>query len=1100
MAHRPARTQPCLRNATGGVRTPRLRPVRGLLIVLAALALAASAAAQYTVGRIEGGVSDPSGAALAGARVTLVNLETNATRRFITGADGLYVFFALPPGRYRVTAEAAQFTAKTEEVPLESSETKVVNLALALERQTRRVEVHARAATAALDTGDAQLSTTLSEREVENLPTIGRNEIGLVSLAPGVAPTNNPRGGSTFGGGLPGYVISIGVQSGLIAANGGRATSSAVQIDYTDANDWEAGGFAPGLQAVSPDLLQEFKLLTGNFPAEYDVKSNAQIIMVTRSGTNRWHGDAYDLVRNQLFNARDYFDRTGKPSQDNQNIYGFTLGGPVWKDRTFVFGGYEGRKTRGASVTNVVTLPTEAARARATDPIIVGLMKDFLPFPAAPTSNPDLGTRAFQIPSPVDNQQSLVKLDHHFSDSHSLSARYLEGTASFIARFPADNLLPGFNGDDRFRFRNVNLSDTYIPSPRTVNELRFGYGYASAVNAPENGLETPRFLILGLVNFGALDRLPTARVFNVYQLSDIVSHVRGSHILRLGGDLRIIHDNSIAASASRGVYTFPGLDAFLAAQPSSWVQSFGSTRRLFRTALYGLFVEDDWKATRSLTLNLGLRWDVQGALGEANDQSSVLDPALRAPVGAAGAGRLGAFRVGGDAIGANLFHLSPRLGFAWNPGGGRFVLRGGYGIYWDAFTFAPLAASRFAPPLDYTFRLAGSQISGANSFDNLINGTAPILAEAAGAVGGFDNLLNFGGITTLDPHLANPYVQQFSLGVEYLVGASYLVRVGYVGTKGTHLTRLVPINPVTAGPAPATSPADEAARLSQFQAAFAAENGPGNIRLDPRFDQVNFHDDGGSSIYHSLQVELRKNFSRGLGLQASYTWSKSIDDASDFVPAIQANDNSYPQNGANLAAERAASNFDLRHRIIVLGIWQLPFSSGQRGLAGRLLGGWSFQSVNTWQSGLPATILAGPRLGIPDVNLDGNVITPALDNTRANCSPRGTRFVLGDPAAIFGYSQPLLGHEGACGRNTARMRALVNFDWAFSKIIPLAEAGPGGSGPWQLEFRAEFFNIFNNPFLTATGAGWRTVSSASFGQVNSAGSARKAEFALRLRW
>jgi hypothetical protein len=727
-------------------------------------------------------------------------------------------------------------------------------------------------------------------------------------------------------------------------------------------------------------------------------------------------------------------------------------------------------------------------------------MQEFLPLPTTPTSNPDLGTRAAQIPSPVDNYQYILKLDHRFSEAHSVTARYLQGVASFIARFPADNLLPGFDGDDRFRFRNVNLADTYVFSPRTVNDARFGYGYASGVASPQNGLSTPRFQILGLVNFGALDRLPTARVFNVYQLSDIVSRVEGSHILRLGGDLRIIHDNSVSEPDIRGLYTFSNLNGFLVAQPSSWVQLFGSTRRLFRTALYGLFAEDDWKITKSLTFNLGLRWDIQGPLSEANGQSSVLAPGTPGSIGVAGSGPLGSFRIGGDAIHANLANLAPRFGFAWNPGGGRFVLRGGYGIYWDSFTFAPLAAARFAPPLNYTFRLTGAQITGANSFDNLFNGTAPILAEAAAAVGGFDNLSNFGAVSSLDPRLANPYVQQFSLDVEYLFGSNYVVRIGYVGAKGTRLTRLVPINPVTRGPAPATSPTDEAARLAQFQAAFAQENGAGNIRLDPRFDQVNFLDDGANSTYHSLQLELRKSFSHGLQFQASYTWSKSIDDASDFVPAIQANDNSFPQNVADLSAERAVSNFDLRHRLIVLGIWELPFFHSQHGLVGHFLGGWNFQSVNMWQTGLPATILAGPRLGIPDVNLDGNFITAGLDNTRANCSPQGTRFVLGNPAAIAGYSQPLLGNNGSCGRDTVRMSHLMNFDWAFSKLIPLVEAGPGGSGPWQLEFRADVFNIFNNPFLTATGTAWRTVSSPSFGQFNSAGSARKVQLALRLSW
>ena len=250
-------------------------------------------------------------------------------------------------------------------------------------------------------------------------------------------------------------------------------------------------------------------------------------------------------------------------------------------------------------------------------------------------------------------------------------------------------------------------------------------------------------------------------------------------------------------------------------------------------------------------------------------------------------------------------------------------------------------------------------------------------------------------------------------------------------------------------------------------------------------------------------------------LQASYTWSKATDDASDFNPAIQANDNSFPQNASNPRAERSVSNFDLRYRIVVTAIWQVPFFHSLKGVAGKLLDGWSFESVNMWQPGIPATLLAGPRtfnttdsqgrpitVPIPDVNLDGNFIRAGLDNTRANCAPGGLPFTLGQggPAGVFGFTQPLLANDGTCGRNTVRMSRLTNFDWSFFKDIRFSEKGPLGSGPWSLQFRAEIYNIFNVPFLTATGEAWRTVSSPSFGQFNSAGSTRRIQFALRLTW
>ncbi len=1080
-------------------------------LLVAFFAAALPATAQFTVGRVQGTVSDSTGAVVDSARVTLRHTATNAVRTYTTSHDGLFAFLALPPGSYTVTAEHPGFTATSTRVTVVTSETATCNLVLAVSRSATTVEVRSEP----FNVSEAQHSTTRVAGELTDLPEMGHNMMSFVHLAPGVTPTNNPRGGSTFGGGGS-YVIILGVQSGLISANGGRARAASVQLDYTDANDWEGGGFAPGTQAITPDMLQEFKVLTNNVSAEYGFKSNAHVMMVTKSGTNNLHGTAYDFLQNDAFNARDYFDRSGRPSPNKQNVYGITGGGPLVRDRTFFFAGYEGRKTRGASLTTVASVPTASARARAQDPIIVDLMTRFLPTPTKTTANPDVGTVASQIPSPVDNYQFIAKVDHRFSVRHTISARYLQGIASFVARFPSQNLLPGFDVDNHFEMMNTNVTDSLVLNPKTVNELRLAYAHDRAMGRPQNGIQTPRFNITGMIGFGALNSVPAGRDFNVFQLNDVFSHIAGQHLWKTGFDGRYIQDNSLNATNSRGVFTFSSLDKFLAAQPSSWTQLFGNTQRAFRTALYAFFVHDDWKIRPTLTLNLGLRWEIQSALREAHGLNSVLDPELQGDVGTAGAGPLGAFHLGATAVDRNAGNVAPRVGFAWNPRGTNLVVRGGYGIYWDSFTFGPLNAARSAPPLNYTFVLSGSQISGANSFANLMQGTAPVLAQAQAQVGSFGTLRNFGAITTIDPHLSNPYVQDYSLGTEYRLPGGYVVGLSYVGTKGTRLTRLIPINPVARGPRPASSVADEAARLAEFTAAVAAENGAGNTRLDPRFDQVSLHDDGGSSTYNSLQATFRKTFQRGFQLQAAYTWSKSIDDASDFAPTIQANDNSYAQNGSDLRSERAVSNFDMTHRFVLTGIWEVPSFHNAEGWRRQVLQGWSFQFVNQWQSGLPATLLAGSRYGISDLNLDGNLIPTGSDNTRADCVAGGSSFRFGDPSTIppanqrgvngapnsanFGFTQPLLGHNGTCGRNTLRMRALLNFDWAAVKQWQLSERGPLGSGPWNLQGRLEIFNVFNTPFLTAQGDGWRTLSSPVFGQYNAAGATRRLQIALRLVW
>jgi len=952
--------------------------------------------------------------------------------------------------------------------------------------------------------------------------------ISLIHLAPGVQAMNNPRGGSTFGGGGS-LVLVLGPQAGLFSANGGRARSGSVQLDYTDANDWEYGGFALGMQSVTPEMLQEFKLLTSNFSAEYGVKSNAEVIMVSKSGTNRLHGSAYDFVQNTLFNARDYLDTSGHATPVQSNVYGVSAGGPAIRNRTFLFGAYEGRRIRGNAFTTVANLPTKAARDAASadpnaDPVAIDLMDRYLPLPTIPTSNPDVGQLVTKIPSPIDSYQFLLKADQRFSDRHSLSARYLQSSGTFVARSPGQNTLPGFDTDINFALNNVNLTDSYAVNMRTVNQLRLSYGYARALSLPQNGLTTPRFQIAGAVplSFGALPINPAERRFNIYQVNDTLSHSRGGHILTVGFDVRKIQDNSRADTSTRGVFSFttsavPGQTwtNFTEGHPSSWTQLFGSTQRGLRTGIYSFFLQDDWKVRPTLTINLGTRWEIQGALNEAQGRISVLDPALPGSVGNAGTGALGSFRIGGPAVDRNPFNVAPRVGFAWNPGHGNLVLRGGYGIYWDSFTFDLLTVARSAPPFNYQpsfICIPGPPcpISGANSFDNLVNGTATIQSATEAQLGSFGSQLNFGSVNTVNPQLRNPYAQQYSLGLEYQLGRSYLFGLTYIGSKGTHLTRLIPINPVVNGPAPATSLADEAARWGEFETAFKRENGPGNDRLDPRFNQVNLLNDGAGSIYDSLQLTANKSFSRGLQFQASYTWSKSIDDASDFNTTIQANDNSFAQDTFKLAAERAVSNYDIPHRIVVTGIWQVPFFHSMKGVTGKLLDGWSFESVNLWQSGVPATLLAGPRtvhnlngnvLGtITDVNLDGNFIPTGSDNTRPNCDPAGTHFTLGSPATTSGFSQPLLGNDGTCGRNNVRMNSLPNFDWSFFKDTELAESGPCGSGPWTLQFRAEMYNIFNTPFLSASGDGWRTITSSSFGAVNAAGNARKMQLALRLSW
>jgi hypothetical protein len=725
---------------------------RLLIAAVSILAFSTLAFAQYTTGTVQGTVLDPSGAVVKGAKITLRNVETNQAHTFSTGEDGVYLFAAVSPGRYELTAEAQGFAKVITSLATTSNATITQNIKLTVAAAGTTVKVEALAA-AEFNTSDPQLDTTRVSSEVDGLPIEGRTVTSLIALEPGVQPMYTAGRGS--------LVKVAGAQTGLFTANGGRPESGNIEIDFIDANDWEFGGIAVGAEPA-PDFVEEFKVIASNASAEYGIKSGGEALFVTKSGTNAWHGDAYNFLQNNDFNARDYFDTTGAATRIDQNNYGFSSGGALRKDKTFLFGGWEQLKSIGGGFTTQALVPSAGAIATVTDPEIASLLKTYVPTATGPgpNGNPNVGTVSQQFSAPIKNYQFLLRGDQHFSDRHALSLRYLQTTGTEILNFPAFNTLSGFDSNLHNESRNANITDTFSLTPATINQFRLGYDRSIALLPPENGLESPRFTIAGLVGFGALPYFPQGRIFNIYQFNDVASHIAGKHLLKVGFDGRKINDNSVNATNARGSYVFDSLTDFLAGQLTSWSQAFGPTTHGFRTNLFSFFAQDDYKLRSNLTINFGVRWEYQGALGEAHNQISVLDPSLTSAIGSAGTGALGAFRVGNPVVNANPANFSPRVGFNWNPRNSNLVVRGGYGIYRDSFTFSALADARTNPPLDYSFALSGNaSFQGSNNFDNLVQGTAPIITSAQKQLGSFGILKNFGSLDTVNRSLKNPYTQ-----------------------------------------------------------------------------------------------------------------------------------------------------------------------------------------------------------------------------------------------------------------------------------------------------------------------------------------------------
>ncbi len=1076
-----------------------------LLLVLVPILLEA----QYTTGTVQGTVLDPAGAVIPQAKVTLINLGTNQSRSFETGMDGLYTFAAIPPGKYQIIVEATGFSKSTVEINAVSSQTLTHDFKIGLPSGTTTLVIEA---AAALNQNDAQLTTNRNSIELLTLPT-NNNPNSLVAFDPGVQPMYNPRGGS--------LIKLSGAQTGQISSNGGRPEYSNVELDFTDANDWEFGGFALGTTPAS-DFIEEYKVLTSNVTSEYGVKAAGQIQIVTKSGTNNWHGEVNEYFQNDYLNARNWNDRTGRATRTDINNYGFSMGGPLQKDRTWIYGGWHQNRTIGAGTSINTALPTASAIATVTDSGIKSLISRYLPLPTVSSANPLIGFLPVTASGPGKGYQFLLRADHRFSDAHSISARYFQSTNNTVLPFLGSLVgLPNSGSLLTALARNANITDTWNRNSTTVNQLRIGYARSVGLLPPQDSNPGPYINVVGLLNFGEYGGFPQGRIFNIYQANDVLTHLRGKHFLKLGFDARLIQDNSYNTGTgqffTRGFFAFPSVSAFLAGQPSVYSQLFGPIQEPFRTKLFSAFFQDDYHVHPDLTANLGIRWEYQGALDVAGSQFSLLDPTIPGSIGAAGPGPLGAFRLGNPVVHANPLNIAPRVGFAWNPRQGNLVVRGGYGVYFNSFAFTPLAdQGRTSPPIAYSLSLVN--FTGGNSISALLAGTAPFQQQGNAQVTSksFGSAQNFGSITTTNPYLSNPYIQQYNLFLDVRLSNSTVASIGYVGSKGTHLAAFLPVNSFVPSrlPAPATSLADQTTRIAAFQTA-VAQNGtapnPNLLRPDSRFDQVNYITDAASSNYNSLQLIVKKTLSHGLQFQGSYTWSKSLDDQSSAYPTQDYLGDGVPQNVRALSASRAPSNFDIAHRILFTGIWQLPLFQNRSDILSRLLlRGWAFESTNLWQSGVPANVFSGPvtvtpaggsSITITDVNLDGNIAGgTAADNTLANCSAGGSGTVTPGFSSNYNFSQPLLGNNGTCGRNIVRLPGLLNFNWSLSKDVLLSESGPLGSGPWNLQLRAELYNALNNPSFTIASVNNLYVSNpTTFGAVSPLPQ-RKMQLVARIVW
>jgi hypothetical protein len=1054
------------------------RPVISLCIIIISACIAVSA--QNFRGAVRGRVSDSSARAIAGAKVNLIREETNERRSSTTNRSGDYAFTLLAPGRYHLEIEQSGFKKAVSTLTLEVNQDARIDFDLAV--GTLRDELVVDASRAGLKKDSSSLGTVIENSQVTGLPLDGRNFLELGLLVPGAAPAAQGSAGTVRGD----FAFSV---------NGGREDSNSYLLDGVYNIDPKLNGIG-----VRPpvDAVREFEVLTSTYDASFGRNSGAQVNVVLKSGANAFHGTAYEFLRNRSLDARNYFAPSGTSApQYQRNQFGFSIGGPVIKDRTFFFGDYEGTRLR-EGLTRVTNVPTLAERrgdfsqSLFAKPVIPGTATPFPgnTIPAAfqnsvgaklaalyPTPNRNVPFENYvSSPARKDRDDLFdVRIDHRLSNSSQLSGRYSFDDRNLFEPFSGAGFaaIPGFGTQIERRGQNFMIGETHTFSPRLLNDLRFAYSRVAQATNQENqnrnlnaavGLPVTSSLardyglsfttIPGFSPIGDEYNNPQFGATNLFQVLDTATYARGMHLFKFGFDIRVMQQNAFRDVQSRGfiafspqAYTGNALaDMLLGLPVTTGVAKMDNPQHL-RGESYAGFVSDSFRLRPNVTLTYGLRYEFNSAPVDVNDRAQIYNPATRTlvQVGTNGVPRAG--------YTSDKNNFAPRAGLAWTIGDkGNTVVRTGYGIYYDQASLAPGEGLYFnAPYFNLRFFFPYPPLvtlSLSNPFPSDFPIPTPPSAFA------------------YQPDLRTPYVQHWNLSLQQQLGRSRVAEIAYVGSKGTKLLAGRDINQ----PRPSTAQI--------------------NPRPLPQFSDILYQESSASSTYNSLQARLQQRLDFGLSLLASYTWSKSIDNASSFFNST--GDPNFPQDSYNIAAERGRSNFDVGHRFSMSYSYDLPFGKGKAflddgGVVNAILGGWQTLGVISLQTGRPFTVAI---LGEIDQSNTGRANLGFGFNDRPN--------MVGDaklsdptPSRWFNTSafrfQPY-GSFGSSGRNVLDGPGYQNINFSLVKNTALKDT-------LNLQFRAEFFNLFNHPNFDLPD---NFLGSPTFGRVLSAQSPRRIQFGFKL--
>lgn len=1032
--------------------------------------------AQFGSG-IQGTVADPSGAIVPGTRIVVTNIDTGVTRETTSSEEGLYRVPSLSPGTYKVAASKEGFGGAEYSVVVGVNEVRRVDFTLSVGSLVEAVTVSAQPTI--LETEEGRISGHIESKQLRELPIPNRNIFNLLSLQPGV--TGRSLGTDNVGGS----------STPQVNANGMRVDSNSFTVDDMNANSISRGGRSE----VTPNIetVAEVRVISNNFSAVQGRNMGTQVSVVTKSGTNDFHGSIWDYHRNNKLQSRSFFDPVVPVSRRNQ--FGYGLGGPIIQNRTFFYTTYEGLRGSG---TNVSTATVETPQLRdyvvRTRPnsIAARVFGKYGPvdgielfnirdlggpsrgvniWSSTPDGIPDIGTLRYFAPTDSKSNQITLRIDHELRPGKDRLYGYYYWHKGRTITQP---VRPQFQRNEETTGNFANINHTHIFSPTTLNEVRLGITrwigrYSDLLNK-----EVPELVITGLGTIRDVNVFPGGWSPTEYVLRDQLSTVRRTHRFQMGGEIRRAYNILWHTRYYLPAYTFASVLDFIDDEPIEMRRTVDprtgepiSTRADQQIWEGAAFFQDDWKMRRNLTVNMGIRYDYFGPYTDKHNRLRNFVPGPGATVGEQIAnGKVDVVPKGWK---TDKINLAPRFGFAWDIGGhGENVVRGGYGISYDRMATVYTAGYRENPPLASTATV-GLQLGTPNFTYSLGDVSKPYYGYPVDPSlrVGLDDRNGIRGVRValraIDNNFNNPYSHNWFLGFQRALPGELVLETAYVGSAGHHLVNITDVN--------------------RYNGDLL------NGRLDgynPSFSQINLAQTNSNSIYHGATLMVQKHFSRGFSFNTNYTYGKVLTDAEEEQNVT----NFYDVDNRRL--DRSYASFDVPQRVAFTGVWELPFLRTCSSWYCKVAGGWHLSGYGILEQGRPMNVYTDAAYPNGDFNADGTRFdrpnAPAESVKRRGFSKQ--EFLTG-VFRVPDFPRPAPGTLGNLGRNAFRGPGFARVDASLMKTFPLYRERVNAN------LKLESFNAFNRANFNAPNT---NLNNNNFGRVTGAEAGRLYQVSLLIRF